>query len=356
MATIETRKSTKGVTYRVKVRLDGHPPATRSFTKLAAAKAWAADTESTMRNGTYAAGGGKTVAEAIDQFLLSKLSGKKDQKTLKARLLWWRASLGKVKLRDLTPALIDAALTDLGDTPRPARRVGGPSKLRTGATLNRYRHALSSVLTWATRQQPPWLSSNVARKMERLPETLGRTRFLSSEERAALLAAARKSASTDLYLAVVLSLSTGGRQSEIMGLRWPDVDLQRGSVVFRNTKNGDTRTVPLPEQAVALLRDRRALFRQCTDLLFPSRCNPGKPIDLRVGFRAALQRAGLTGFRWHDQRHSAASALADMGASLLDIGTILGHRSLQTTKRYAHLTDTRLRGLIEQAAKKHRVI
>ena len=106
---------------------------------------------------------------------------------------------------------------------------------------------------------------------------------------------------------------------------------------------------------IALLRDRRKVVRLNTNLVFPSVKDPQKPIDLRVSFRAALCRAGISGFRWHDQRHSAASALADMGASLLDIGTILGHRSQQTTKRYAHLTDARLRDLIEQAAQKHRV-
>ena len=83
--------------------------------------------------------------------------------------------------------------------------------------------------------------------------------------------------------------------------------------------------------------------------------DPQKPIDLRQGFRAICRRAGIAGFRWHDQRHSAASALADMGASLLDIGAVLGHRSQQTTKRYAHLTESRLRDLVERAAAQHRV-
>jgi site-specific recombinase XerD len=89
--------------------------------------------------------------------------------------------------------------------------------------------------------------------------------------------------------------------------------------------------------------------------VFPSKRDLHKPVDLRSGFRAVVRRAQITGFRWHDLRHSAASALADLGASLLDIGTVLGHRSQQTTRRYAHLTEARLRGLIEQAALKHRV-
>jgi site-specific recombinase XerD len=106
---------------------------------------------------------------------------------------------------------------------------------------------------------------------------------------------------------------------------------------------------------VALLQDRRKVIRLESDLLFPSPRRPQSPIDLRQGFAAVCRRAGISDFRWHDQRHSAASALADMGASLLDIGSILGHRSQQTTKRYAHLTESRLRDLIEQTAQKHQV-
>ena len=154
---------------------------------------------------------------------------------------------------------------------------------------------------------------------------------------------------------MVLSLATGGRQGEVLGLRWPEVDLKQGVLVFRDTKNGDSRAVPLPAAVLALLRERRQVVRLDTDLLFPSRDNPVKPADLRAAFRAAVRRAGIAGFRWHDQRHSAASALADTGASLLDIGTVLGHRSQQTTKRYDHLTESRFRDLIQQAANKHKV-
>jgi integrase len=355
MATIETRKSAKGTTYRVRIRLDGRPPATRSFTRLAAARAWAAATESALRDGSYAAGSARTVAEAIDTFLATELAGKKDQRMLKARVGWWRAEFGKLKLRDLIADHIAVRLDWLAATPQPPRKPDGKPRQRAPATVNRYRAAISAVLTWAEKQSPPWISANPATKTRHQHEGSGRTRFLSVDERSALLDAAKLSTSADLYLAVVLSLATGGRQGEVMRLRWPDVELQRGIVVFHDTKNGDNRAVPLPAEAVALLNERRKVIRLDTNLVFPSRKNPQRPADLRSGFRAVCRRAGIVKFRWHDQRHSAASALADMGASLLDIGSILGHRSQQTTKRYAHLTESRLRDLIEQAAQKHRV-
>jgi integrase len=355
MATIETRRSAKGTTYRVRIRLDGRPPATQTFTRHAAAKAWATATESAMRDGTYAIGSGRACGDAIDAFLASELAGKKDRRMLAARVAWWRGELGPIKLRDLTTDHINSRLDRLATTPLARRKPEDAPPLRSAATINRYRAAISAVLTWAGRQSPPWTSFNPARKTKHRQENAGRTRFLTADERSALLAKAKDSTSPNLYVAVVLSLATGGRHGEVMGLRWSDVDLQRGAVVFRDTKNGDTRAVPLPRDAVALLQERRKMVRLETVLVFPSPTDPQRPVDLRASFRAAVRRAGIGGFRWHDQRHSAASAFADTGASLLDIGSILGHRSQQTTKRYAHLTESRLRDLIEQAAQKHQV-
>ena len=74
-----------------------------------------------------------------------------------------------------------------------------------------------------------------------------------------------------------------------------------------------------------------------TDL--SSRVTRSKPVNLRRPFMTALARARIDGFHWHDLRHSAASFLAKDGASLVEIGAILGHRSANTTKRYAHLTE-----------------
>jgi integrase len=355
MATIEARKGANGTSYRVSIRLKGHPPVYGRFSRLTAAKAWASRIETEMRDGAYATGSGRTVAEAIDAFLAEQLADKKDQRTLAARLRWWRNRLGSVRLRDLTAWHISVRLAELAGEPQPAKKSGGLRKPRAAATWNRYRSAISAPLSWAERQSPPWITRNPAKLTKRHKEPRGRTRFLSNQEREAFLTAAKCSASTDLYPAVVLSLATGARHGEIMGLRWSEVDLENGVLEFCDTKNGDTRRVPLPTAAIKMLRERRRVVRLDTDLVFPSAKNPAKPVDLRASFHAAVRRAGIGDFRWHDQRHSAASALADMGASLLDIGTILGHRSQQTTKRYAHLTDSRLRHLVEQASQKHRV-
>lgn len=80
--------------------------------------------------------------------------------------------------------------------------------------------------------------------------------------------------------------------------------------------------------------------------MHPSRVTANQPASLHTAWETALKRAGIDAFRWHDLRHSAASFLAKGGASLLEIGAVPGHRSANTTKRYAHLTEQRTAGLV----------
>jgi hypothetical protein len=157
MATIERRTSAKGTSYRVKIRLTGKPPVSRTFSRHHAAKAWASATEATLRDGTHATGSGHTVTEAINGFLAAKLASKKDQRMLAARASWWRAEVGGIKLRDLAASHIERGLASLAASALLTRKPFGPSKPRSGATINRYRAAISAVLTWAHKQSPPWV-------------------------------------------------------------------------------------------------------------------------------------------------------------------------------------------------------
>ncbi len=76
--------------------------------------------------------------------------------------------------------------------------------------------------------------------------------------------------------------------------------------------------------------------------MFPSHRHPDKPIDLRRPWELALAEAQITDFRFHDLRHSAASYLVQQGVSLVAVAALLGHRTLQMTKRYSHLAPEHL--------------
>ena len=138
-------------------------------------------------------------------------------------------------------------------------------------------------------------------------------------------------------MVVMLALSTGGREMEIWGLKWSDVDLKEGSVIFRDTKNGDTRRVAF--SGPALTEFRRKVRRIDTELVFPGRRDKHKPISFRKPFETAVGAAGLKDFKFHDLRHTFASYMAMDGATLRDIADALGHRTLNMVLRYSHLTE-----------------
>ena len=336
MAAIETRTNKAGKTsYRVKVRLKGHPTQTATFARRTDARRWIQDTESAIREGRHfktSEATRHTLADLIDRYTRDVLPGKKDRKNQAAQYAWWRAELGALSLADITPAVLVAARDKLKAT---ITRQGKP---RSNPSVNRYIAALSHALTVASKEWE-WLDGNPLSKVAKLKEPRGRVRFLSDDERGRLLDACKASVHPDLYCAVVLALSTGARQMEIMALTWKQVDLARGVAILEDTKNGERRALPLAGLALGLLRERSKVRRIDTDLLFPGR-NPSRPIELRKPWLQALETAGVEDFRWHDLRHSAASYLAMGGASLAEIAEVLGHKTLQMVKRYAHLSDS----------------
>jgi integrase len=168
-------------------------------------------------------------------------------------------------------------------------------------------------------------------------------RFLSDDELPAFLKACRESTNSHLYLAVVLALTTGGRQSEVMGLRWAQIDLKRRTAMLGDTKNGDARALPLSGEAVALLQERAKVRCLDDDRLFPAKAGSKSPfVDLRAPFASALEAAKITDFHWHDLRHTAASYLAMAGTSPLEIAKVLGHRTMAMVARYSHLSPGRV--------------
>jgi integrase len=209
--------------------------------------------------------------------------------------------------------------------------------LRSPATVNRYHAALSAVFTWAAKKRiAPRGFENPCRKVERGPEDPGVLRFLSSEECDRLLEACRESSWSRLYVLVLMALTTGARRGELLGLTWGDVELERAAAHVRDSKNGHPRTLPLLPGVLDELR-RFAIARP-EACVFPSRGALTRPRAFESSWSAALKRARIRNFRFHDLRHTCASYLAQNGASLLEIADVMGHRQLSMVKRYAHLT------------------
>ena len=337
MATITERMTKDGTKrYRAEVRLKGYPAQTASFKRKTDANKWVQDTESAIREGRHfktAEAKKHTLGDLVDRYIKDVLPTKpKQAPAQRPQLERWKAELGCYVLADITPALIvevrDKLLTE--SAPR--------GNIRSPATVVRYMAALSHAFTIAVNEWQ-WLEDSPMRKVKKPKESNGRVRWLDDEERAKLLTACKESPNSMLYLCVILALSSGMRQAELMGLKWQDVNLKDGYLILHETKNGDRRRVPLSGLGLQLLQEYAKIRRIDTPLLFPSDRNPQQPIDLRKAFKNAMTVAEITEFKWHDLRHCTASYLAMNGASLAEIAEVLGHKTLSMVKRYAHLSD-----------------
>lgn len=349
MANIESRRSKDGtVSHRVKVRLKGYGTESATFARLTDAKRWAQATEAAMREGRHfkaAEAKRHTLADLVDRYIREVLPHKpKNASNTELHLRWWKAKLGHLRLADLTSAPIVQCRNDLMGTVTRRKRPMSPS------TVVRYMAALSHALNIAMKDWG-WLEDSPMRKVSKPREPRGRERFLSDNERQLLLAACKASSSRWLYTVVVVAISTGMRSSEIMGLRWPQVDLVRGQVLLQDTKNGSSRAVPLAGLALTLVQTAAKVRRIDTDLVFFG-TDPKKPkdsikaVDLKKPWTTAVGKAKLVDFRFHDLRHSAASYLAMNGASTIEIAAVLGHKTLQMVKRYSHLGNSHTRKVV----------
>lgn len=339
MATITKREGVNGTTHHVKIRLRGHPPQSASFERLTDARRWAASTESAIREGRHFKTNEArrhTFADAVRRYAAEKAPElPKEWKHREAHLAWWSAHIGAYALSELTPALLTECKARLS-AGQLADGSQGP-KRRANATVVRYLAALSHCLGVCVREWE-WLESNPVEKVSNPPLPRGRVRFLSDDERDALLSACQQSESRMLYPAVVLAMSSGFRWGELVGLRWVDIDLARGRGTLHETKNGEVRVVAIAGPGLDLLRAMSKVRRIDTGYIFPSKTGKA-PCDLRTPWRTAVKRAGLTDFKRHDLRHTCASYLAMSGASMLEIAAVLGHKTLQMVQRYSHLSE-----------------
>ncbi|SOD95510.1 tyrosine-type recombinase/integrase [Caenispirillum bisanense] len=169
--------------------------------------------------------------------------------------------------------------------------------------------------------------------------------YLSAQETQALVHALDREPDRDAAAALMLLLLTGARKSEVLNARWEHVDLHRSLLTVPRSKSGRTRHIPLSPLAVQVIVHQHQRHRPGGDggWVFPGKGVGKAREDLRGPWKRAKVAAGLLpDTRIHDLRHSFASALANEGVPLNEIGVILGHSQLATTARYAHHAPQRL--------------
>lgn len=307
------RKKDGSITFHAEVRRKNAKPLRDSFTTLTAAKNWVRKMESALLDGKSIPDNKArkhTLSDLIERYINLHLSQfPRRLKDQTPHLNWWNENYGNKALIEITPSLLAEAKQML------LKGVTIHKKQRSNSTVNRYFSTLSRAFTLAF-QEWQWIHENPFKRVSKLKESNGRTRFLSREELKVLLECCRQSKNPHLYGMVLIAASMGLRFGEIANLCWKHIDFNRRLATLEMTKSGDQRIVPIPDQVIDYLQGiQRSKIPE--DFVFPSK-NPHKrhPYSLiRKAFGKAVQQAGLQDFKYHDLRHTCASHLAMNGAT-----------------------------------------
>jgi integrase len=295
-----------------------------------------------------------TFAEAAEQFLIEHVEAKRSASSASSyRDLLERLALpelGKRKADKITSAEIQRLHSKNAHTPYQA---------------NRLLRVLSSLFTFAGKAHVVPVGFNPCRGIEYFPEE-GRERYLTTQELALIGEAIREAETIGLPYAVDqtkttakhapkegnrrtvigphaaaalrLLIFTGARLREILHLKWEQVDFERGLLLLPTSKTGK-KTIVLNAPALAVLD---ALTRTSGFVIAGASVDSPRA-DLKKPWKAVATRAGLSGVRIHDLRHTHASVGAGAGLGLPIIGKLLGHTQSATTQRYAHLDNDPLK-------------
>ncbi len=316
-----------------------YPNGTRTRRRLRrerdALRLWATE-ESKIANGSWdeRAARNVSVAEAMRLYReYSKVQHRSYLTYIDPALTRWEEHLGSLtQLAKIGPSQVEDY---------KLQRAATVSKSTTDKALA----VLKAFFNWCIGHQ--LAASNPVRRVKLFHEDNSRLRYLSREEYGRLIDAVRqlaaKASTPSPYLEekIVLAVHTGLRRGSLFELRWEQVDLANGVMRIPRTKSGRPLSVPVNATARATLEKLFAQRVRENPYVFAHKDgrSAGAPVhDIKNGFRAALELAGIEDFKWHDLRHTFASWLMMRGASLRSVAELLGHQSMKMTMRYAHLS------------------
>jgi len=259
----------------------------------------------------------------------------------------WSLLLGKRLLTDISTEDLRRVQAKMRVRlkPRPAESLTPPVQQWSDGTINRHFTFLRRVFMLAIKDGK--LTRNPVSGIKFFPEER-RTRFLTDQE----LSQLEKIMPPEAWKLVVFAVETGLRREEQFRLRWDQIDLETGIVTIPLPKGGKTRHVPLSDGAKAILRSLDSFLR--SPWVFPGPKTPLQPWNeqsfVNHCYTPYLKKAGIHGACWHTLRHTAASRRVMAGVDLVSVKEILGHRDIQTTLRYSHLSPGHLREAVNRGS------
>lgn len=345
--------------WQAKIRRKGFPVQSRTFMYKEDAEKWIRASERELETSGFIdrrEAEKNSFAEILHRYRLEVTPSKKSAEieAIKIEVILRDAMLPKLKMSAITSTAI-AAWRD--------RRL----KVVSGATVNREIDIISSVLNHARREWGIHVENPIP-YVKRPDKARARDRrFSVVEERYLLDALAEVQRRRDgtfgkgarnpwIEPLVRIAFETAMRRGELLALRWENVDFDRCAAFLPDTKNGDSRDVPLSSRAVAILKGLadKAMKEGASEDELQGFVFPTTAMALRKGFERAIERAQLKyaddcrkshqrpigGFlddvRFHDTRHEAASRIAEKLSNVLELSAVTGHRDLRMLKRYYH--------------------
>ncbi len=219
-----------------------------------------------------------------------------------------------------------------------SRKASTGKLVSTNRCLALLKHMFSMAIVWG------YTTTNPVKNVKLFKELRGRIRFLTQLEIERLLKELRGTARS----IVIVALNSGMRKGEILNLKWRDIDFYNNYISIEVSKNGEARKIPindmLKQELMSIPRNGDYVFSKAT----------GEPYgDPRTAFENALKRAGIDNFHFHDLRHTFASHLAMSGVDIRTIAALLGHKTLQMTMRYSHLSPGYLQDAVSVLSEKY---
>lgn len=208
--------------------------------------------------------------------------------------------------------------------------------------LERLKSMYNRAIDWG------WDGTNPCNGIKKFKE-VKRDRFLQPSEFPAFFEALEEETNIEAKNYIWMSLLTGARKSNVLSMRWDEIDFNLRVWHIPETKNGDPLDVPLIDRALELLMS----IEQNSEWVFPSPTSKtGHLQDPKKAWARILTKAGIKDLRLHDIRRTLGSYQAITGASLSIIGKSLGHKTIQATQIYARLHDDPVRESMQTGVNK----
>ncbi len=212
------------------------------------------------------------------------------------------------------------------------------------STANKLLKYLSYFYNLAMLWEIPNVNSNPVKNIKPFKVDNLIERYLNKEEINTLLFYASKIDNPFIKPIIETLILTGGRKSEVLNLKWDDVDFNNMILTFVNTKSNRNRKIPISKSFCKVLKE----MPRINDYLFPSLKLKNRPFkNLMFYWMKLKKQINLHDVRIHDLRHTFASILVNQGVSLYEVQKLLGHSSISITQRYAHLSNESLKNAVD---------